>query len=81
MTSISANNRKVAIVMSEFNFVITESLLNGATDAFFHNGGTEDNLKVYKVPGAIEIPGAVSQVLKHQQVDAIVTLGAVIPVS
>jgi 6,7-dimethyl-8-ribityllumazine synthase len=68
----------VVIVISEFNPVITESLLNGAMDAYLTAGGKEDDVTIYRVPGAYEIPGTVKQVLENQSPDAVVTLGAVI---
>ena len=47
-------------------------------DAFSHYNGVESNLKIYRVPGAFEIPGSVQQIIKHHHTDAIVALGAVI---
>ena len=78
MSTSNALGLKVVIVISEFNPVITESLLNGAMDAYLTAGGKEDDVTIYRVPGAYEIPGTVKQVLKNQSPDAVVTLGAVI---
>jgi 6,7-dimethyl-8-ribityllumazine synthase len=78
MSTSNALGLKVVIVISEFNPVITESLLNGAMDAYFSAGGKEDDVTIYRVPGAYEIPGTVKQVLTNQSPDAVVTLGAVI---
>ncbi|MBC8312574.1 MAG: 6,7-dimethyl-8-ribityllumazine synthase [Candidatus Marinimicrobia bacterium] len=78
MSSSSALGLNVVIVISEFNPVITESLLNGAMDAYITGGGKEENVKIYRVPGAYEIPGTVKQVMENQSPDAVVTLGAVI---
>ena len=47
-------------------------------DAFSHYKGVESNLKIYRVPGAFEIPGSIQQIIKHHHPDAIVALGAVI---
>jgi GTP cyclohydrolase II len=74
----SAFGLDVAIVISEFNLVIAESLLSGAIDAYTTGGGKEENIKIYRVPGAYEIPGTVKQVLANKSLDAVVTLGAVI---
>lgn len=68
----------VVIVISEFNPVITESLLSGAMDAYITRGGKEEEVKIYRIPGAYEIPGTVKQVLANQTPDVVVTLGAVI---
>ena len=78
MSTSNALGLKVVIVISEFNLVITESLLNGAMDAYLTAGGKEDDVTIYRVPGAYEIPGTVKQVLTNQSPDAVVTLGAVI---
>jgi len=74
----TAKGLKVVIIISEFNPVITESLLNGAMDAYLTSGGKETDISIYRVPGAFEIPGTVKQVLANQSPDAVVTLGAVI---
>jgi len=73
-----AQNKKIVIVVSEFNKTIIERLLQGAVNALYHFGGTNENLIIYRVPGAFEIPGTISQVLKHDRPDAIIALGAVI---
>ena len=78
MSTYSALGLKIVIVISEFNPVITESLLSGAMDAYITGGGKEEDIKIYRVPGAYEIPGTVKQVLVNQSPDAIITLGAVI---
>ena len=85
---------KIAIVISEFNNDISQNLLNGAFLRFKNNFwnkmkfeyekdyyGTNEstNLTIFRVPGAFEIPTAVSQILKNNSIyDAIVTLGCVI---
>ena len=76
--STSSVGLKVVIVISEFNSVITESLLNGAMDAYIAGGGKEKDVTIYRVPGAYEIPGTVKQVLVNKSPDAVLTLGAVI---
>mgnify|MGYP001291271201 CR=1 FL=1 len=79
MTSkISAQDQHIIIVISEFNAKITDRLLKGAVDAYLHYNGVESNLKIYRVPGAFEIPGSVQQIIKHHHTDAIIALGAVI---
>ena len=78
METPNSSGLKVVIVISEFNPVITESLLNGAMDAYITGGGKEDDVTIYRVPGAYEIPGTVKQVLENQSPDAVATLGAVI---
>ena len=69
---------RLAIVVSEFNATITDSLKNSAEDSFMQKGGDSSNIKVYKVPGAFEIPGTVSQIIKRSKADIIVALGCII---
>ena len=78
MSTPKALGLKIVIVTSEFNPVITESLLNGAMDAYFSAGGKEDDVTIYRVPGAFEIPGTIQKILTSQDSDAIVALGAII---
>ena len=78
MSTPLAFGLNVVIVISEFNPVITESLLSGAMDAYITGGGKEEEVKIYRTPGAYEIPGTVKQVLANQSPDVVVTLGAVI---
>ena len=77
-SKLSAQDQHIIIVISEFNAKITERLLQGAQDAFSHYQGLESHLKIYRLPGAFEIPGTVQQLIKYHHPDAIVALGAVI---
>ena len=72
------NKIKLSIVVSEFNTTITESLKNAAESCFMEKGGESDNITVYRVPGAFEIPGTVSQIIKSGESDIIVALGCII---
>ncbi len=74
----SAKNLKISIVISEFNIKIIERLLIGAKKAYLFYGGSEKKLKIYRVPGAFEIPGTINMILKNGEMDAIIGLGAVI---
>tara|TARA_B110000014_G_C19824683_1_gene427820 strand:+ start:90 stop:539 length:450 start_codon:yes stop_codon:yes gene_type:complete len=69
---------KIAIVISEFNKVISDNLLKGATDKYNLLCSNISNLEIYKVPGAFEIPGLVTLLLDNSNYDAIVTLGNII---
>lgn len=75
---INMDKIKLSIVVSEFNTTITESLKNAAESCFIEKGGKSDNITVYKVPGAFEIPGTVSQIIKTDETDIIVALGCII---
>jgi len=71
-------NLRLAIVISEFNTMITDSLKKSAIEYFVSQNGKTDNIDIYSVPGAFEIPGTVSQIIKKDKADIIVALGCVI---
>ena len=75
---LSATERSIFIVSSEFNESIINNLLQGAIDAFIYHGGKESALQIYRVPGALEIPGTIQQIIKFHNPHAIVAIGAVI---
>jgi len=65
-------------VVSRFNELITSRLLEGAKDAQLRHGVRHQDLDVYWVPGAWEIPLAVKEIALQGRHDALVALGAVI---
>lgn len=77
-SKLSIAEISIVIVVSEFNQLIIENLLQGALDAFAHHGGKESDTHIHRVPGAFEIPGTIVQIMKNHSPDAIVALGAVI---
>ncbi len=73
------DNVRVAIVISRFNEFITSKLLTGATDNLMRHGVKEENIDVFWVPGAFEIPFITKKLAaKDDQYDGIITLGTVI---
>ena len=77
-SKLSVGDSSIVIVISEFNQLIVENLLQGALDAFVHHGGKESDIRIHRVPGAFEIPGTIRQIIKFNNPDAIIALGAVI---
>jgi 6,7-dimethyl-8-ribityllumazine synthase len=67
---------QIAIVVSEFNSEITYNMLDKARDHASKIGAKVSY--VLYVPGSFDIPLAVDRLLKKRNVDAVVTLGAVI---
>lgn len=66
------------IVVSRFNDLITDRLLDGAIDTITRHGGSEDRITVVRVPGSFEIPLAAKALVEHQKCSAVICLGAVI---
>jgi 6,7-dimethyl-8-ribityllumazine synthase len=70
--------RKIAIINSRFNHIITDRLVEGAKDAYIRHGGNEEDLELILVPGAFEVPLALEKALASDKYDAVCCLGAVI---
>lgn len=73
-----AQGLRFGIVISRFNDFICDRLLGGALDALKRSGGSEEQIDVFKVPGAFEIPLVAKQVAISGRYDAVICLGAVI---
>lgn len=71
-------DKKIAIVISRFNEPIIMSLLEGAKTALKEKGFTDENVEVFFVPGAYEIPMVVKKLCNLTKYDGIVTLGCLI---
>jgi 6,7-dimethyl-8-ribityllumazine synthase len=73
-----AQDLRFGIIVSRFNDFIGERLLGGALDALKRSGANEQDIDVFKVPGAFEIPLLAKKVASTGRYDALVCLGAVI---
>lgn len=71
-------NKKFAIVLSRFNSIFTERLLEGAVDCLKRHGVNDSDITVARVPGAFEIPIICQKLAKTDRFDGIIALGAVI---
>lgn len=76
--SLDASSLRVAVVVSRFNELITEKLLQGAVDTAREHGVMDHNLDVAWVPGAFELPMAARALAESGRYDAIACVGAVI---
>lgn len=75
---LDARGLKFGIIVSRFNGLVTEKLLDGAIDAIKSNGGDERDVDIVRVPGAFEIPLLAHKLAASGKYDALVCLGAVI---
>lgn len=69
---------KFGIVATEWNSHIINKLLDGAKSVFKETGCTDEDVKVYHVPGTVELTFAAQQLVKSGTVDAVIVLGCVI---
>lgn len=71
-------NQKYSIVVSRFNNFITEKLLEGAIDCLVRHNVKQEDIKIYWVPGAFEIPALAKKLAQSKTSDAIICLSCVI---
>lgn len=69
---------KIGIVVSRFNEVITEKLMQGALGALRSHDVADADVHVAWVPGAFELPLIATKLAMSGQFDAVITLGCVI---
>ncbi|WXR61721.1 6,7-dimethyl-8-ribityllumazine synthase [Peptostreptococcaceae bacterium AGR-M142] len=69
-------NKNIGIIVSRFNEFITRKLLEGAIDCLKRHEIKEENIDIFYVPGAFEIPLIAKKLTKKY--DGIIAIGAVI---
>jgi 6,7-dimethyl-8-ribityllumazine synthase len=75
---LSAHGMRFAIVVSRWNAVITDRLLQGALDGLYRSGAARRDVEILRVPGAWEIPLAARKAAASGHVDAVITLGVLL---
>ncbi len=76
--NLIGKNKTFGIVVSRFNSFITKKLLEGAQDCLIRHGIKDDDIDVFWVPGACELPITAMRVAKNAKHNGIICLGAVI---
>ena len=74
---VRANGRRFAVVVSRFNAEVTERLLAGAQACLRENGASADDVDIFSVPGAWELPVAALHAANAGYA-AVIALGCVI---
>lgn len=75
---LSAKDFKFAIIVSRFNELISNRLLDGAIDCLERHLANKDNIDIIYSPGSFEIPVIAKRLANTEKYDAIICLGAVI---
>ena len=71
-------NLKIAIITSEWNSTITNSLLSETIETLLKFGVKKTNISNYKVPGSFELIYASKRIAKNKEINAIITIGCII---
>ncbi len=77
-SSLEGAGLRVAVLVSRFNEIVGERLLEGALAALARRGARPRDVLVAKVPGAFELPLVARRLARSGRHDAILCLGAVV---
>lgn len=72
------SGKKFAVVASRFNDFVTKELLCGCLDGLTRHGVKDNEVEIFWVPGAFEIPTLANVLAKKKKYDAVICLGTII---
>ena len=72
------SQRRFAVLVSEWNYEVTEALFNGAQQTLLSQGAKPEHLIRGNVPGSYELSLAAQWFAQRDDVDAVIALGCVI---
>jgi 6,7-dimethyl-8-ribityllumazine synthase len=75
---LNAAGLRFGIIVSRWNSLVTNALLDGALRILEHHGGDQNQMEVIRVPGCFEIPLAAKLLARQNSFDALICLGAVV---
>ena len=75
---LDARGLRIAVIAARYNPKVADGLLKGALIALNEMGLSENEIEIFRVPGAFELPFLAQQIAKTGKVDAVVCLGVVI---
>lgn len=76
--SPDGSGRRFAVVVSRFNELVTDRLLDGAAGCLAQHGVRPEDVDVVRVPGAFELPAAVAALIRRGGYHGVVVVGCVI---
>ncbi|MBD3330928.1 6,7-dimethyl-8-ribityllumazine synthase [Candidatus Peregrinibacteria bacterium] len=69
---------KIAIVLPHFNSKLGNKLLKNAKKELISNNIDKNNIQIFFIAGALELPYACKKIIQRHKPDAIIALGVVI---
>lgn len=66
---------KIAIVVAQFNEMVTQQLAQGAKEFLLKLGMTEENIVLVRVPGAFELPFILRRLMQTDKFSGMIALG------
>jgi 6,7-dimethyl-8-ribityllumazine synthase len=77
-TSTVVEDATVGIVVSRWNSMITEAMLEGVISTLVANGVKKDSITIVRCPGSYEIPLTAQWLLETKRYEGVIALGVVI---
>lgn len=77
-TQTDFSNKKIGIIVAEWNAEITKALLEAAYESLLSHGVKEENITIKSVPGAFELSLGAQYLSQMSDIDAVIVLGCVI---
>ncbi len=75
---VDGRGRRVAVVVSRFNRLVTDPLLAGAREELARHGVAETDVDVAWVPGSFELPLAAQRLAQSGRYAGVIAVGAVV---
>ena len=75
---LNAEGKRFALVASRYNEIISGRLIQGAQDCLQRHGAAPEDIRLYRVPGAFELPLVARKLASTGRFDAVICLGAII---
>lgn len=75
---LDVSQKKFAVIVSEWNEDITESLYSGAYSTLIQHGAKKENIVRKNVPGSFELTLAAQWMAIEEDIDAVICIGCVI---
>ncbi len=76
--SLRADGKRFAILASRFNDFMVDKLVEGALGSLKRAGASEDDVEIFRCPGAFELPGLLRRVVDSGRFQGAICLGIVI---
>jgi 6,7-dimethyl-8-ribityllumazine synthase len=74
----NAEGLRFGVIASRFNDEFVDGLLRGALDCLARHGAAGDDVTVFRVPGAFEIPTVARKVISSGDANAVIALGCLL---
>jgi 6,7-dimethyl-8-ribityllumazine synthase len=75
---LDGKGKRIGIVVSRFNDLVTKRLLEGAYDCLLRHGVKEADITTAWVPGSFEIPPVAKRLAANGKMDAVICLGTIV---